>query len=384
MTDLFRQEVFDHRADRLYGEVIINQPVAQRYYVAALGLICALAVAWVCLGTYARTETAPGILVPDRPAPKILPLAPGNVRELKVQEGSEVRAGDILAVIEIDRQTESGDGVAAASLSTIDARAALGEEQVRLSSSRLRGEQARLSAVAATADSQIADLSGQIELQREIVKSNKTLFEQAGTLVEKGFVSKIEYERRRQAWLGSLQQLSGLEQQRTNQLGQAAQARAQLGSAQAQSLSEQSEIRAGLQSLEQQRAGIESQKSYVVRAPVTGRVTTVLTNIGSTANPGSPLMTIVPEGARMKAEIYAPSRAIGFVHAGQETKLLYDAFPYQRFGSFKGRVESISRVLIDPRETPIPLKLEEPVYKVTVLLERQDVQAFRQVYPLQP
>jgi membrane fusion protein len=221
-------------------------------------------------------------------------------------------------------------------------------------------------------------------LQREIVSSNKTLFEQAGTLVEKGFVSKIEYERRRQAWLGSLQQLHGLEQQRTNQLGQAAQARAQLNSAQAQSLSEQSEIKAGLQSLQQQRTGIESQRSYVVRAPATGRVTTVLTNIGSTANPGSPLMTIVPAGALMKAEIYAPSRAIGFLHAGQETKLLYDAFPYQRFGSFKGQVESISKVLIDPRETSIPLKLEEPVYKVTVLLERQSVQAFSQAYPLQP
>jgi membrane fusion protein len=384
MTELFRQEVYEHRSERLFGEVVINQPLSQRYFVLALAVVSALVIAWVALGSYARIETAPGILVPDRPAPKILPAASGIVRDLKVKEGSQVRTGDVLAVIELDRQSEAGSGAAETSLATIEARAVLGAEQVRLSSVRLAGEQARLAAVLGAADAQVQDLGRQIALQQEIVQSNKTLFEQAGTLVEKGFVSKIEYERRRQAWLGSRQQLSGLQQQQTTQTGQAAQARAQFASLAAQSASERSELQSGLQSLEQQRAGIESQRSYVVRAPVNGRVTTVLTNIGSTANPASPLMTIVPEGARMRAEIYAPSRAIGFVRTGQETKLLYDAFPYQRFGSFSGRVETISKVLIDPRETAVPLKLEEPVYKVTVLLDGQAVKAFGESYPLQP
>lgn len=384
MTDLFRKEVYDHRAERLFGEVVINQPVSHRYLVLALLGIAVSVIAWISLGSYARIEAAPGILVPDRPAPKILPAAPGIVTVLHVKEGSQVKAGDALAVIELDRQSESGDGAAEASLATIQARAVLGAEQVRLSGVRLEGEQARLTAVVSTADAQMRDLDQQIGLQQQIVQSNKTLFDQAGVLVEKGFVSKIEYERRRQAWLGSQQQLGGLQQQRTTQAGQAAQAQAQFATVRAQSASERTELQASLQSLEQQRVGAESQRSYVVRAPVAGRVTAVLTNIGSTANPASPLMAIVPEGARMKAEIYAPSRAIGFVQVGQETRLLYDAFPYQRFGSFKGKVEMISKVLIDPRESAIPLKLEEPVYKVSVLLDEQNIAAFGQAYPLQP
>ena len=338
MTDLFRKEVYDHRAERLFGEVVINQPVSHRYLVLALLGIAVSVIAWISLGSYARIEAAPGILVPDRPAPKILPAAPGIVTVLHVKEGSQVKAGDALAVIELDRQSESGDGAAEASLATIQARAVLGAEQVRLSGVRLEGEQARLTAVVSTADAQMRDLDQQI----------------------------------------------GLQQQRTTQAGQAAQAQAQFATVRAQSASERTELQASLQSLEQQRVGAESQRSYVVRAPVAGRVTAVLTNIGSTANPASPLMAIVPEGARMKAEIYAPSRAIGFVQVGQETRLLYDAFPYQRFGSFKGKVEMISKVLIDPRESAIPLKLEEPVYKVSVLLDEQNIAAFGQAYPLQP
>lgn len=44
--------------------------------------------------------------------------------------------------------------------------------------------------------------------------------------------------------------------------------------------------------------------------------------------------------------------------------MLYDAFPYQRFGSFKGTVRSISRVALDPRQIDAPFKIEEPVYRV--------------------
>jgi hypothetical protein len=44
----------------------------------------------------------------------------------------------------------------------------------------------------------------------------------------------------------------------------------------------------------------------------------------------------------LQAEIYIPSRAIGFVKPGQEVRLLYDAFPYQRFGAYRGRVVAAS------------------------------------------
>jgi membrane fusion protein len=93
-------------------------------------------------------------------------------------------------------------------------------------------------------------------------------------------------------------------------------------------------------------------------------------------------MVIIPVDTELRAELYAPTRAIGFVREGQETRILYDAFPYQRFGSFGGRVASISRTVIDPRESEVPLRLEEPVYRIQVALDRQDLEA--RGVPLQP
>jgi membrane fusion protein len=384
MQSLFRQEVVDHRNERLFGEVVLGQPLRLRLAAVAIVLVVGIAAAWVVLGSYARTETAKGILVTDVPAPKLYAPAPGTIARLNVREGSIVEAGQVVAVIELDRRNEDGDQAARISLDTIAARAALSGQQMRLASARLASEQERMITAASAAETQANELSQQIALQAQIVASNREMFDRMGAIMERGFVSRFEYERRRQTWLASQQQMASLSQQREAQLSQAAQARSQLSGLTVQGASERAELQMSLQALEQQRAGMESQRSYVISAPVSGTVTAVQATRGSMAMPNSPLMTIVPHGGQVRAEVYAPSRAIGFVHRGQETKLLFDAFPYQRFGSFSGRISNVSRVIIDPRETNIPVALEEPVYRITVTLDRQHVDAFGQRYRLQP
>ena len=123
---------------------------------------------------------------------------------------------------------------------------------------------------------------------------------------------------------------------------------------------------------------------HPVEAPIAGRVTAIQTGIGRTVGGAVPLMAIVPIGSPLRAELYAPSRAIGFIRKGQEVRLLYDAFPYQRFGSFVGKVDTVSRIVIGPGELDAPLKIEEPVYRVTATLKDQQLQAFGEVVPFQP
>jgi membrane fusion protein len=65
-------------------------------------------------------------------------------------------------------------------------------------------------------------------------------------------------------------------------------------------------------------------------------------------------------------------------------RLLYDAFPYQRFGSFTGRIARVSRTAMDPRELNVPLKIEEPVYRIEVTPGAQTVEAYGESLPLQP
>ena len=95
---LFRPEVSEHRRQGLQGEVILNQSVSVSLLVATMVAIAAAAIAWVTLGSYARTETVRGILVTERPSAKVAAPAPGIVAELAVREGTVVRKGDRLTV----------------------------------------------------------------------------------------------------------------------------------------------------------------------------------------------------------------------------------------------------------------------------------------------
>ena len=112
-------------------------------------------------------------------------------------------------------------------------------------------------------------------------------------------------------------------------------------------------------------------------------MTALAAGVGRAVNASRPVMVIVPQDAELVAELYAPTRAVGFVEPGKETRLLYDAFPYQRFGSFGGKVDNISRIAVDPRETEIPFPFEEPVYRIKVKLDRQAIRASGEQNPLQ-
>jgi membrane fusion protein len=97
-------------------------------------------------------------------------------------------------------------------------------------------------------------------------------------------------------------------------------------------------------------------------------------------------MSIVEENKRMHAELYIPSRAVGFTRVGQEVRLMYDAFPYQKFGTFSGKIRTISRTVIAPNELDNALKdsTKEAVYQIDAYIDQQTVEAFNQSIKLQP
>ena len=86
-------------------------------------------------------------------------------------------------------------------------------------------------------------------------------------------------------------------------------------------------------------------------------------------------MSIVPVGSELRAEIYVPTSAIGFLEVGQDVSLALDAFPYQRFGTMPARITAIA-------SAPIAQATAQgdamPVYIVTAALERDAVRAYGQ------
>ena len=89
-----------------------------------------------------------------------------------------------------------------------------------------------------------------------------------------------------------------------------------------------------------------------LRAPQTGIVKDLATHTtGTVVAPGTILMTIVPEGEPLRAEVWVSNDDIGFVHAAQPVKIKLAAFQFQKYGMVEGRVAQVSA---DATEAPNP------------------------------
>lgn len=129
---------------------------------------------------------------------------------------------------------------------------------------------------------------------------------------------------------------------------------------------------------------MEGRRGYELRAPKAGRITALQASVGQVVDPAKPLMTWTPDGGSLRAELYVASRAIGFVKPGQRVRMLYDAFPYQKFGPAWGEVQEVSATVLAPAEMTAAVPVQEPVYRVTARLDAQSMRAFGADTPLQP
>lgn len=114
----------------------------------------------------------------------------------------------------------------------------------------------------------------------------------------------------------------------------------------------------------------------VLTAPVSGQVVALTARPGEQASPQVSLLTIAPEGSPLEARLLVPTRAAGMVKAGQDVRLMIDAFPFQRFGAVDGVIHEVARAVVRPGEVAAPIEFKEAVYTVRVRIDRAEINAY--------
>jgi len=81
----------------------------------------------------------------------------------------------------------------------------------------------------------------------------------------------------------------------------------------------------------------------VITSPEDGVVLDVAKrSVGSVLQAGEALVTIMPNNAKLVADIVIASRDVGYTFPGQDVVIKVDAFPYQRHGLLEGKLQWIS------------------------------------------
>ena len=129
-------------------------------------------------------------------------------------------------------------------------------------------------------------------------------------------------------------------------------------------------IRNDLSATEQRMAEVNGRRVYVLRAPTDGRVSTLQAIAGQNADLQRLQLEIIPDNAVLQAELFVPARAIGLIEIGQAIRILYNAFPYQHFGTYSGHISKISQTALTGSDARGPIALKEPEYRITAAIEK--------------
>lgn len=384
-SSLFREEAIQFQQHRrLWGDVARLQPLSTKLLAWFMAAAAACICMFLCKAQYARKEIASGYLTPITGTSKVFASLQGTIRAVYVSEGQSVEEGQPLLTIDTSQIADNGVDVNSTMLGALAVRKHLLTGQIEAQEERAALERERLTSLIQGAEIELSQLQAQIIGQRERTRLSEEAAQAGSELRGRGYMADVEFNKRRSAALEQKQWLNSLEQQlaaRDNQLTETRHALQQLPIATAEKIRS---IRDDLSTVDVRIAELDGRRAYVLRAPIAGRVSTLQATVGQYAEPRRLQMEIVPAKTILEAQLFVPTRAVGFVQPGQKIRIMYDAFPYQHYGTYSGRITKVSQTMVTPADAVGPLLLKEPAYRVTATIDQPQIEARGRRIPLQP
>ncbi|MDA5193671.1 HlyD family type I secretion periplasmic adaptor subunit [Govanella unica] len=422
-----KQKITVHEAEFLPAALEILEtpasPIGRFTLWAIIGFLL-IALLWAIFGHVDIVASATGRIIPKTHAKLIQPAELGVVRQIAVQNGDTVKAGDLLIALDptinaaeserIRRELLAYHIVIARQTALLDAATSgkvlfhppqgiapgIDSMQRRLIDSRLqeylagsRGLQSQLAEKRADLKLVVTELTKLRAMQPGLEEQLRMRRE----LMEKGLNSRLVYldadqrladhkknialdeDRitKEQAAIHAItQQIRELQEKfRKENLAELADAEDKAAAA-TQELTKATK-RTGLQEL---------------RAPVAGLVTQLkIHTIGGVVQPGETLLQLVPEEG-LQVEALVLNKDIGFVREDQPVEIKLEAFPFTRYGIIHGKVIQIADdaqelTPTDPRQTSSALQSREPqtlVYPAKISLKDLSINVDGRAVRLQP
>lgn len=395
---LFRNEVMQAQSAQWLGTIRIGRPMAFAWVTGVALFLLAALLAFAMLGTIQRKARVSGVLLPVGGLIALSAPQLGVVSEILVREGDDVQAGQPLLRIRTERHLAQGE------VGLLNAQALSQRRQSLQTERMLQQQQARqrgdaLGERLRSLQSEGRQAQSELESSRQRAQLAQKSLDRFNELARSGYVSVAQVQQKQE-------ELIDLQMRERSAERNLAALQRDVQSVQADLSANETSLKAALAqadrniaSLTQEANENEARGAVLIQAPQSGRVASLALSAGQMVQPGQPLLNLVPGGAdhsesrNLEAQLYAPSRTSGFVQPGQQVWLRYAAYPFQKFGMARGRVLSVSQAPLSAQELPAgqaqallgaAQSNNEPLYRIRVALDRQDMLAYGASLPLKP
>jgi membrane fusion protein len=370
---LFRPEALDAQRQPRLGGMLLLRPLSLSLLTAGVALAALCVIAFLILAEYTRKASTAGVLVPDRGLIRLVPAAAGTVLETRVHEGQVVAAGDVLFVLAQERPLLADAAQAQVERSLAERGRSL-RESARQQQLLLETQQAALQRRLGALQQEQQQIDAEAALQQRRLDLARQGLARQQALQAQQFISSAQVQSKQEEVLAIEAAAQALGRQRVALLREREALQGELRALPSLLAGAVGEIERDQALLARESAEFNPERRLAVLAPQAGTVSTVLAQPGQSVGPGAALASLTPSGAVLQAHLYAPSSAVGFVRPQQPVRLRFEAYPYQKYGHWAGRVLQVSRTPLASNELaglalPAVAAGGEPLFRITVALD---------------
>lgn len=386
---LFRPEVFVTQKNKWTGQILLTRPFSFLFLTFCAFLIALCIIIFLIFGSYTNKTTVEGQLLPTMGVVRVYSSDIGTITHKFVEDGNFVKAGEPLFKLSTSRFGEKGN-VQAKLAAEANLKKTLALQELERLKRIHQNEQKnvhnnihRLNNQLENIKQQITGQNRQIRLAEETLNKNKFLAIQ-------GAVSQQDKMTAESHLLEQRSRLESLKREQNNAIRELDEQKITLNSLPERHKTELSQLNRAITEMNQEILDFDLKSEQTIRASKSGYISTINVDIGQQVEPSKLLLSIVPEQTELVANLYIPSKAVGFIKPKDKVVLRYQAYPYQKFGHATGEIISVARTALGKQELSglgiifsNPTLLNEPAYLVKVKLEKQTIKAYGENKPLQ-
>lgn len=346
---LFRPEVFQAKKNRWTGKIVLVRPFSLQFLTFCAVALSAILVAFLIFGSYTNKTTVTGQLLPTTGVVRVYPQDMGIIVNQHVMNGDFVKTGDVLFTLSTSRNDGNGS-IQARLLAEAELKKSLAEQEVIRQKRVHAADKIAQENTVHRLQNQMQHVKNQIVAQEKRVAISEKMLGKQRYLAKVDAISELEKNSYENALLELKAGLATYQREADNLAREINVQQRNLKNLPEQQATEISQLERTVSVYQQEILDYQQRSEQTIRATISGYVSSINTEIGQQVDANKLLMSIVPKESELLANLYIPSRAIGFVKPNDKVILRYQAYPYQKFGHAEGHVISIAQTALGSQE----------------------------------
>ena len=381
---LFRQEAINYQKAKWMGKaLLIKGCSAWLVFLLSIIFIIVLILA-VIFSTYTRRINVPGEITTQPRAINLFSTQQGFIINSHVKVGDKVKRGDPIYELDVSQTTQLGN-VTQKTIESINNQIKNISEIIE---TLKENKQITLNALKQQIDEYNKFHQDSLLLVKNAEKGMSEMYESMQNYADyqkKGLINNEQFNNQRYLYYQQQNSYQFLQNQIIQENLSIIQLNSELVTKIADFDNKISEYQFQLNALQRQLTEVNAKGTLIISAPSDGRIESLSVTDGQMVKTDDSLAQLIPANTdSYYLVLWAPNESVPYISVNDKINIRYEAYPYQKFGQFSGKIMSISKVPASSQEmstySSSPLSQNninyQAYYKVMVSLDKQQMAKF--------